>query len=78
MFAQPDEFDPDRDAVAHLAFGHGRHVCPGQHLARLELEVALSRLFQRLPGLRLTVEVADLPLKEDSNIFGLYALPVTW
>jgi len=42
------------------------------------MEVALSRLFRRLPGLRLTMEVSDLPLKEDSNIFGLYALPVAW
>lgn len=78
VFEHPDEFDPDRDARAHLAFGHGRHICPGQHLARLEMEVALSRLFRRLPGLRLTMEVSDLPLKEDSNIFGLYALPVAW
>ncbi|SCL71316.1 Cytochrome P450 [Micromonospora citrea] len=77
-FDRPDEFDPDRDARHHLAFGYGRHICPGQHLARLELEVALSRLVARLPGLRLAAEVGDLPLKEDGNIFGLYALPVAW
>ncbi|MEV5769122.1 cytochrome P450 [Micromonospora sp. NPDC052213] len=77
-FDRPDEFDPDRDARHHLAFGYGRHICPGQHLARLELDVALSRLVRRLPGLRLTVDVDDLPLKEDGNIFGLYALPVAW
>ncbi|PZG24431.1 cytochrome P450 [Micromonospora craterilacus] len=78
VFERPDEFDPDRDARAHLAFGHGRHICPGQHLARLELEVALGRLVRRLPGLRLAVAVDDLSLKEDGNIFGLYALPVAW
>ena len=34
--ARPDEFDPDREAIRHLAFGHGPHVCPGAPLARLD------------------------------------------
>ena len=41
-----------------LAFGKGPHRCPGEALAYLELEVALSALAKRLPGLRVT-DVAE-------------------
>lgn len=53
VFAEPDVFDPDRDAEVHLAFGHGRHFCVGATLARLEVRVALELLTARLPDLAL-------------------------
>jgi cytochrome P450 len=77
-FDDPGTLDIDRGARHHLAFGHGRHQCLGQNLARLELQVVLERLFRRLPGLRVAVPVAQLPLKVDANVHGLYRLPVTW
>jgi cytochrome P450 len=53
-FPHPDRFDLDRpDALRHLAFAHGPHVCVGVHLARLEARTAVAILFDRLPGLRL-------------------------
>ncbi|MFI1585406.1 cytochrome P450 [Embleya sp. NPDC020630] len=55
----PDTFDPTRADKSHLAFGHGPHYCLGAHLARLEAEVALTTLFDRLPHLALTRP--DLP-----------------
>ncbi|MFD7730442.1 cytochrome P450 [Kitasatospora phosalacinea] len=48
---RPDEFDPARADKGHLAFGHGPHFCVGAQLARLEAEIALRTLFERLPGL---------------------------
>jgi cytochrome P450 len=53
-FADPLRYDVRRDnARRHLAFSFGEHFCLGAHLARLETAEALSRLLERLPGLRL-------------------------
>ena len=49
----PDRFDPRREQVTpHLAFSGGAHYCLGAPLARLEGEVALEMLAQRMPRLR--------------------------
>jgi cytochrome P450 len=54
VFPDPDEFDVRREnAKLHAAFAHGPHVCIGMHLARLEAHVAVARVLERLPGLRL-------------------------
>jgi cytochrome P450 len=55
-FATPGHFDPRRGANAHVSFGAGIHFCVGAPLARLEMEVALATLFQRLPRLRLSAQ----------------------
>ncbi len=51
---RPHRFDPARPVKPHASFGAGLHFCVGAPLARLELQIALPILFQRLPGLRLT------------------------
>jgi cytochrome P450 len=49
----PDRFDPRREqTTAHLAFSGGAHYCLGAALARMEGEVALEMLAQRMPRLR--------------------------
>lgn len=53
-FPRSEEWDLDRpEDPSHLAFGWGRHLCLGMHLARLELRVGLSAVLDRLPNLRL-------------------------
>lgn len=53
VFAEPDKFDVTREKKPHVAFGGGAHICIGAPLARLEAQVALLRLFERFPNLRL-------------------------
>ncbi|MBV8681451.1 MAG: cytochrome P450 [Caulobacteraceae bacterium] len=52
-FENPDAFDVTRAKKPHVAFGGGAHICIGAPLARLEAQVALLRLFERFPKLRL-------------------------
>ncbi|MGW1678381.1 cytochrome P450 [Saccharopolyspora sp. NPDC002376] len=77
-FERPDELDIDRKARHHVAFGFGSHQCLGQNLARMELQIVFDALLRRMPDLRLAVPVADLPVKSEAAVFGLYELPVTW
>ncbi len=53
VFAAPDTFDLHRARHRHLAFGLGVHFCLGAPMARLEAQVALATLVQRLPTLSL-------------------------
>jgi cytochrome P450 len=58
---RPDEFDPTRDTIRHLAFGLGPHFCLGAPLARLEAAVALSAVAKRFPGAHIDAEPAYKP-----------------
>lgn len=78
VFEDADVFDVARDSAnRHLAFGKGIHACIGAPLARLELRIALSRLLERLPDLRL----AGPDATERDEIFfarGFTRVEVTW
>ncbi|MFI9274315.1 cytochrome P450 [Kitasatospora sp. NPDC052896] len=78
-FEEPDAFDIRRgNTIRHLALGFGVHQCIGQHLARVEIEVALEALFTRIPTLRLAVPAAEVPLRDTAGLEGVSELPVTW
>jgi len=50
VFDRPDEFDVSREnAVQHIGFGGGIHVCIGAPLARVELEASVDALRRYLP-----------------------------
>lgn len=57
-FANPAEFELDRkNARLHVAFGAGRHACPGAPLARAEAVVSLNRMFDRTSDIRVSEKV---------------------
>ncbi|MBS3651820.1 cytochrome P450 [Pseudaminobacter sp. 19-2017] len=72
-FAESDRFDPARTDQKNVSFGAGIHFCIGAPLARLELQVSLKVLFDRLPSLAL----AEAPRFSDTYHFhGLERLMV--
>lgn len=52
-FRNPDVFDIRRTPNRHLAFGLGLHQCLGKTLARVEANIALTRVLHHFPSLRL-------------------------
>ncbi len=57
-FDNPGEFDMARkNARLHVAFGAGRHACPGAPLARAEAVVALNRMLERTSDIRIDESV---------------------
>ncbi|MCW2751764.1 MAG: cytochrome [Aeromicrobium sp.] len=76
---RPDEFDPLRTPESgHLAFGHGIHRCIGAELARMELRIALPRLFRRFPDLALAKPQEELSFRQLSFVYGVDELPVSF
>ncbi len=73
---EPDRFDIDREPVRLLTFGFGSHHCPGTHLARAQITIAIEALLHRLPELRLTDEAAARPA--GAVLRGPAALPAAW
>jgi cytochrome P450 len=51
-----DQFDLFRPRRNHAAFGFGPHFCSGHHFSRVQMRIALGRLLERLPGIRLDPE----------------------
>lgn len=77
VFTRPDELDLLRPPTSHIAFGHGAHHCLGAPLARMELQVAVITLINRLPGLQLTAE-HDVVWKTGLSTRGPERMPITW
>ncbi|MEU4522281.1 cytochrome P450 [Amycolatopsis sp. NPDC024027] len=79
VFPEADELDFHREHPrTHVAFGFGAHQCIGQQLARVELQEALTRLFRRVPDLRLAVPREELGYKHNTLVYGVRELPVAW
>ncbi len=56
QFSDPDRLDIRRQPNPHLAFGYGIHFCLGAPLARMEGQIAIQTVLQRMPALELMNE----------------------
>ena len=71
-FECPHQFDIDRpNSGANLAFGSGRHFCPGALLAKQEMMSSFKLLLDRLGN----IELAK-PLPEPVHRFSLFFMPM--
>ncbi|MET0234799.1 MAG: cytochrome P450 [Kibdelosporangium sp.] len=61
---------------AHLAWSAGQHSCPAQQQARLMASVAIEKLLDGLPDMRLAVAAEDLVWRPGPFHRALTALPV--
>ncbi|WP_153978664.1 cytochrome P450 family protein [Paenibacillus xylanilyticus] len=77
-YENPDTFDITRKVNDHIAFGKGIHYCLGAPLARLEGEIAINALLQRLPEIRLNTDAELLEWRPGMIIRGLKAFPVVY
>jgi cytochrome P450 len=73
VFDQPFEFRLDRKPNKHIAFGYGRHMCLGMHLARLEMRRLFEELLPRLESVEAT---APMELVAANFVGGPKRLPI--
>ncbi len=76
QFPDPDRLDITRTDNRHIAFGWGIHFCLGAPLARVEGQLAINTLVQRLPKLALATDTPDY--RQSLTLRGLNALPVAF
>jgi cytochrome P450 len=77
-FADPAGLDLGRRPNPHVAFGYGIHHCVGAQLGRIELQVALAALLERMPALQLAVAEDALTWNLRVAFRRPVELPVTW
>jgi cytochrome P450 PksS len=75
-FDSPERLDIAREPNKHLSFGFGAHYCLGAPLARMEAQIAINTLLERMPSLRLKVPPETLRWRQSLLLRGLDALPV--
>ncbi|WP_394774884.1 cytochrome P450 [Flavobacterium sp.] len=69
-------FDITRKNIKHLAFGYGIHFCIGAPLGRLECEIAITAILNRLPNLKLDHTADSIEWRTSNIIRGLKKFPV--
>jgi cytochrome P450 len=73
-FDDPDAFEVARRDNHHIAFGFGIHYCFGAPLARLQAQIVVRALIDRMPSIGL--EDASVSWRPNIVLRGLQALPV--
>jgi len=74
-FPAADAFDVGRVPNRHIAFGRGAHLCLGNHLARLEMDVVFPSLLRRARSIERRVDTPTFV--RGLCVRGLETLPVS-
>jgi len=83
IWKDPHKFDILREQHRAVTFGYGAHVCIGQYLGRMELQMALESLLDRLPNIRLDQgkprpKARGLTFRGTDAVHVVWDLPATW
>jgi cytochrome P450 len=68
VFDDPFDFRVDRTPNPHVAFGFGEHFCVGAQLARVEIELVLGHLLQRVERIESAGELVRLSSAVNGSI----------
>ncbi|MEU6572743.1 cytochrome P450 [Streptomyces sp. NPDC046805] len=77
-YPDPHSIDVERPNRPHMTFGWGGHRCIAVPLAMAELEVAIGRLIERFPKLRLAVPAESVRWDTETIRRFPLELPVDW
>lgn len=75
-FDEPDRFDIQRAAPRILSFGHGTHICLGQHAARLEAKIMYEKLLAAVPDY--TVLENEVVRARSEFVAGYHEMPIVF
>ncbi|RQH04923.1 cytochrome P450 [Paraburkholderia dinghuensis] len=77
VFENSETFDIDRKPKPSFGFGFGPHMCIGQFIAKVELQVAVNAILDLLPNLRLDPDRSP-PKIIGAQLRGPDAVHVVW
>ena len=75
-FPDPDRFDIHRRAERILSFGHGTHICLGQHAAKLEAKVMFEELLSAIPEYH--IDESEVVPERSEFVAGYVSVPITF
>ena len=75
-FPDPDRFDIHRKPPRILSFGHGTHVCLGQHAAKLEAKVMYEELLGSIPEYHL--DENEVVPERSEFVAGYVSVPISF
>ena len=76
QFPDPDRMDITRGENRHVGFGFGIHFCLGAASARMESQLAIGAMVERMPELNL--ESTELVWGDNRILRGVNSLPIAF
>lgn len=75
-FENSAEFDIDRQALTHLTFSSGPHLCLGHNLARMEIRILTEEWVKRIPAFSLKPGLRHH--SRVGTVIAIENLPIQW